>query len=234
MKVKAKIKTYPDGSKKIYEYMLPYQKAINAEQFEKSLPRMKTEEQKKKDLEESRRSNLYKTKARIKDYILSNDFTHFITFTFATERNDDDRAFARMRNWLKDQQRKHGKFIYIVIPERHKTGEIHFHLVIGDYAGDLVDSGVKHGGNTVYNVVDWRHGYSTATEIRNKQKTASYMTKYIVKDMEKNVVGKGKKKYWSPQGLKKPVVEYFEDIPDMSNAELHFDGDTCKIYQLSK
>lgn len=234
MKVRSKIKTYPDGTKFIYNYDQPFQINYNLREFEKKIGRVKTEEERKRDLEESRRSNLFKTKRKVKDYVLSNEFTQFWTFTFGTEREDDERCFSRMRDWLKNQRRKHGPFIYLLVPERHKTGEIHFHGVLGGYPGELVDSGVKHEGNIVYNAVDWRHGYNTVTKIRSQEKAASYMTKYIVKDMDKNVVGKGKKKYWSSQGLREPVIEYFEDIPDISNAELQFDGDTCKIYQLTK
>ena len=36
-----------------------------------------------------------------------------------------------MSNWLRRMKRKYGKFDYIMIPELHKDGAIHFHGVTG-------------------------------------------------------------------------------------------------------
>ena len=74
-----------------------------------------------------------------------------------------------MSNWLRRMKRKYGKFDYIMIPELHKDGAIHFHGVTGGLNAVICDSGVKHKGVTVYNCTDWNHGFTTLTKIRDKE-----------------------------------------------------------------
>jgi len=214
MLVKAKIKIYPDGTKKTYVYKneflktrLPSSERVFISE-DKRTPEMIEEERKN-----SERMNLIRTKNKIKDYCLSNDFDMFWTLTFAKERNDDQRCFNRLRDWLKYMKKKYGLFDYIFIPERHKDGCIHFHGVTGGFGGEMVDSGVKHANQTVYNCLNWKFGYSTVTVVRDQKKTASYITKYVTKELSQEIVGKGKKKYWASRGLKLPVEKYLDHNP---------------------
>ena len=39
------------------------------------------------------------------------------------------------------------------------------------------------------------------------KKTATYVTKYVTKEMQNSIVGKGKK-YWCSRGLRLPAVSY--------------------------
>jgi hypothetical protein len=86
---------------------------------------------------------------------------------------------------------------YIFIPEPHKDGAYHFHGLLAD-TGDMVfsDSGrvVKDGKAykrcksnaecpVIYNLDNWKFGFSTATVVRSNCKCVSYLTKYITKDL---------------------------------------------------
>lgn len=228
MLVKTKIKEYPDGSKIAYVYEKEYIKGTDAKkentgskgEYEPDSP------------EYIKYRNYQKSKTKIRDYVLCNEFKWFITLTFKDERADDEACFKKLSNWLKHMRRKHGKFNYVILPERHKTGEIHFHGVIGDYIGGMTYSGVKHKGVPVFNIDDWeKNGHSTATEIESKNKTATYITKYVIKDMDQDLVGKGKKKYWSSRGLTLPAETYYSDIPFSAKNEV-WSNDSVKIYNL--
>lgn len=215
MLVKCKIKEYPDGSKMAYIYNNEYVKGVSDTTSDSLVlvSNEKTDDEIEQEKLHSQHMNLMRTKSRIKDYCLSNDFDMFWTLTFGSKRDSDELCFKRMSNWLEYMKKKYGLFDYIFIPERHKDGCIHFHGVTGRFKGVMNDSGKKERGHIVYNAADWKHGFSTVTVIRDSKKTASYITKYITKELTQEIVGKGKKKYWSSRGLRKPVESYFDYNP---------------------
>lgn len=227
MLVKTKIKEYPDGSKVAYVYEKEYIKGIDSQKesnghngtYEPDSP------------EYIKRRNYQKAKAKIADYVRCNEFEWFFTLTFGFDRYDEEGCFLRLSNWLKNMRRKHGKFNYLIIPERHKDGAIHFHGVVGNYLGDFSFSGKYHKQIPIFNIDDWKHGFSTATKIVSKDKTANYITKYVTKDMDQKIVGKGKKKYWCSRGLTLPVEKYYSDIPFSAKNEV-WSNDSVKIYSL--
>lgn len=216
----AKEKVYPDGTKKTYVYKTGFPVGFEKEEvnFTDSKTDLKDDKEIQKEKENSEYMNLVRTKRQVQDYCLSNDFDMYWTLTFATEREDDLRAFKRLSNWLDYMKDKYGLFDYIFIPERHKDGCIHFHGVTGGFRGEMVKARkngrlIYHKGLQVYNCSNWKHGFSEVTYIKDIKKTASYITKYITKSLMQEIVGKGKKKYWSSQGLRKPVENYLGHNP---------------------
>lgn len=226
---KTKIKLYPNGHKTL----TVYHNALKVEKEVNSIPVFYLPENgksdKEKDLEKMR--GVWKIKTKIKDYVLCNDFDCFWTLTFETDRYNYDLAFEKMSKWLAKMRRKYGKFRYIIIPELHKDGAIHFHGVTGGFKGTLTYSGVKHKKAKVYNSSDWEYGFTTITKMRNKEKCASYVTKYFTKDMQNSIVGKGKKKYWLSLGLDLPVVSYSAEDLGKGLEPVH-ENDICSIYKL--
>ena len=226
---KTKIKEYPNGTKvyTVYNTALLIAETDNSIHFSEPLKNEKTAE----ELQLEKNRALWKIKTKIKDYILCNDFDYFWTLTFDSDRYNYAVAFEKMGKWLEKMRKKYGKFNYIMIPELHKDGAIHFHGVTGGLNAVVRDSGVKHKGVKVYNCTDWEHGFTTLTRVRSKEKTATYVTKYVTKEMQNSIVGKGKKKYWCSRGLRLPAVSYTdlnlgEDlIPDYKN-------DVCLIYRI--
>lgn len=218
--IKTKVKTYPDGQQQVtvYNDIIVSHAGENTEKRNGLI--VETEQltleelQKRRDYE--RQKKLWQVRTKIKDYCLSNDFDYFWTITFESDRYDDDLGFEKMQKWLRKMRDKYGTFRYIFIPERHKDGALHFHGVTGGFKGKIIDSGVKHMGSdkrwhTVYNCVDCDLGHTTLSRIRDKKACASYVTKYVTKDLMNSPVKKGKKKYWCSRGLRLPVVEYFEN-----------------------
>lgn len=226
---KTKIKLYPNGDKTL----TVYKSAIFSENISNSVtfsdvPK-KVQSDDEKQLEKMR--SIWKVKTKIKDYVLCNDFDTFWTMTFNSERYDYEVAFEKLSKWLAKMRRKYGKFRYIVIPEIHKDGAIHFHGVFGGFRGVLVDSGVRHQNVKVFNCNDWKYGFTTITRMRSKEKCANYVTKYFTKQMQETVVGKGQKKYWCSKGLELPVVTYSaEDLG--KNLSPVYENDACLIYKL--
>lgn len=143
--------------------------------------------------------------ARVRDLALCNQFTYFVTLTFDAAKIDryDIRAILhKMRVWLDNRVRRRG-LRYILVPELHKDGAIHFHGFFNAGA-EYVDSGTVRrpgskqprrprsaqqraewlaaGGLPVYNVADWAFGFSTAIPLYGDYDAAvSYVCKYVTK-----------------------------------------------------
>ena len=159
--------------------------------------------------------SLQRTKTSIKDIILCNHFEHFCTFTFADHRDDVEVCKARMQYWLKSQQKLHGSFEYLIVPEFHKDGKsLHFHALFRGYRGQLkpaVSSKTgkelfSHAGYQIFDIVSYRSGFGEAAKIEqsdeSRSKVANYVTKYITKDMPQFF---GKKRYWVSRSLVRPL-----------------------------
>ena len=71
---------------------------------------------------------------------------------------------------------------------------------------------MTHWKGDVYNLNDFKWGFTTATPIKDRKRVSSYIAKYLTKEI---VVPKGRKRYWASRALKKPT----EDYVVMSTAE---------------
>ena len=176
-------------------------------------------------------ANLERAKRRARiavvDYARCNPMKYFVTFTLDASRVDryDINAVMRIANrWLDNRVRRHG-LQYVLVPELHKDGAIHFHGLVNN-AVTLRDSGtiarngdkprrprsarerekwLAAGGHIVYNVDDWTLGFTTAIELYGDYGAAiGYVCKYISKAQTKV----GGRWYYSGGGLRKPQKQY--------------------------
>lgn len=160
-------------------------------------------------------SSLMRTKTRITDFTLANQFDLFTTFTFDPEKVDSldfDYAKSKMSNWLKVAKRNSPELKYLIVAELHKvSGRIHFHALMKNYTGELLPAYNKNhtkmykNNRQVFNIGSYNWGFSTAVKIDNIEKVSSYIQKYITKDMLKIT---NKKRYWSSKNLSHPVKNY--------------------------
>jgi len=150
-----------------------------------------------------------RARVAVKDLGLSNPWKYFVTLTLdraKINRYDPREVVRRLNHWLDNQVRRHG-LSYVLVPEHHKDGAIHFH---GFFNGAIrgVDSGHKDkGGHAVYNLPAWGWGFSTAIELYGERRQAvNYVCKYIGKQREKI----GGRWYYSGGNLQRPRVEWFD------------------------
>ena len=181
----------------------------------------------KKEQREPRLDNLKHAVDCVFDIVYQNEWDLFMTLTLrpddSLDRTDPKEVMKLLRNWLADRVKRHG-LRYILIPEEHKNGGIHAHMICNNVF-QLVDSGTKtythfkrpmkdvtaiargldpEQGQTVYNVPEWRYGFTTAIKVYgNPGNLAFYLTKYLTKDMKK-IFGKY---YWSSKNIvRKPQI----------------------------
>lgn len=191
------------------------------------------------DPEDSIQSSVRRSRAMIFDYAKCNNFDMFVTFTFnpkKVNRYDLNVCFTKMQSWLWRQQRKHDNQLkYIIVPERHKDGAIHFHALFEGYTGALKKTKVIQNSNRVYNLPTFRFGFTNMQYLDDDpQKATAYLCKYITKEME---MVHGRRRYWASKNLRKPLKMYnkMHDLnlwPDLQNQV--FVNDALAIYEIPK
>lgn len=189
--------------------------------------------------------SINRTKTKIADYVLCNNFSHFATFTFSPEKVKNRHDFAEMSalliKWLNTEQKNHerkhnSKFKYLIVPERHKNGAWHFHALLENYqnaCGDFYSSKnpfitvkeiktAKRYANRKY-LTRYNLGRSEIAPIRDKTKMANYIKKYITKEL---ITEPNAKRFWSSRNLAKPeiienLVSTNTKIPEKFKTQTH-------------
>lgn len=195
------------------------------------------------------RRSVRRARKAVKDLARSNDWAYFVTLTLDQERcdrYDPVEVLRHLRHWLGNNVRRKG-LAYVLVPEHHKDGAIHFHGLFND-ALEAVDSGTMSipgrkapvkvrseahraaleelGGHAVYNLPGWGWGFSTAIQLYGERDAAiNYVCKYIGKEMmgtagaEAGTPAKiGGRWYYSGGALQRPSVEWFDvDLRDWEN-----------------
>lgn len=212
MRYNSKIKIYPDGN-----YSITYcnKHLFSAEKKSKKNSSKRTSSSglhtKKSNSCINIARSVRRAKDRIFDIIYLNHFDYFVTLTFnpdvVNSYNVID-VMAKFRSWLNNQKQRYD-MSYILVPEYHKSGRIHAHVLI---SGGSLQLSFSHNktkiGQPIYNVDNWNYGFSTAIPIYNDSsvRIANYVSKYLTKSTKK-IFGKY---YWSSRYLKRDVpTDYF-------------------------
>lgn len=152
------------------------------------------------------------------DICRCNEFIYFVTWTFDKTKVDrlDDvkvrRKFTEFQNYLR---KKFPQMFYIAVPEYHKKGGLHFHLLVGGITLEelkAVPAITKHGnlkfknGKQIYNVTRWRLGFSELSIICNGEAAKHYICKYISKqNLDERFFNK--RRYYVSHNIRRPRIE---------------------------
>ena len=214
----AKVYVYPSGSMDIVSSSDPDFGPSGWEQSEdysQALPWDNTEDHRRKCADpetEDRQRSMRRARSKLRRMALANDFKWFVTLTLDPQKVDshDGAAVVKKLNaWCSNMVQRKG-LRYILVPERHKKGGIHFHGFFNDCL-EVVDSGhTDKQGHTIYNLPQWSLGFTTAIELYDDyEKAVGYVCKYVGKQGEKPA-GRW---YYSGGDLKEPEVLYTEINP---------------------
>ena len=226
-------KVFPD-----FVRIIRYKRPLIVENFGTSSNGLANEENSsEKDwLEKS----INRTKTKISDYVLANNFTHFATFTFSPKkvenRHDFKELSQKLMKWLNTEQRNHErnhgvKFKYLIVPERHKDGAWHFHALLEGYQNACADfyssknpfitvKELKKSKRFAFRQYLTRYtlGRSEIAPIRDKTKMANYIKKYITKEL---ITEPNAKRFWASRNLNRPeIIENF--IPELAKIPEEF------------
>ena len=213
-----RVKTYPDGS---VELLACDQAVFHPKGWERAGWHPKGRQRaataaREATPEENQRANLdramRRARAQVRDIALSNPFRWFVTLTLDQARVDrhDMAAITRKLNaWLDNQVRRHG-LAYVLVPERHKDGAVHFHGFFNDAVRAVPSGHADKGGHPIFNLPGWTLGFTTAIQLYGDYHAAvGYVCKYIGKQGEKP----GGRWYYSGGQLARPEVTYADVGP---------------------
>lgn len=162
---------------------------------------------KKSDGDDMLRS-MRRARSKLRRLALANDFEYFVTLTLdpaQIDRHDGAAVVRALSRWADNMARRNG-LRYILVPELHKDGAFHFH---GFMSGDglrVVDSGVQWDGRPVYNLPQWKLGFTTAQRLYGEYRAAvGYCCKYIGKQAGERPLGRW---YYSGGALHEPEKTY--------------------------
>lgn len=185
-------------------------------------------------------NNISRARNKVREYVLCNDFAYFCTFTIDATKYDRyglkeyHKAFA---HWIRDYNRKHGLCVqYVLIPEQHKDGAWHEHgFIMGLLAEHLTAFTLAEKlpkyirqklqkGEPIFNWLPYanKFGFVDIEPIHSRECAASYVTKYITKELEHSVTEIGAHLFYASQGLQKAVelkrgTMVYEPTPDYEN-----------------
>lgn len=230
VKFHSKVKTYPGGMVEILAANRPIFGPSGWEQSDKWDSEKRKPRDGSGDVDRAKR----RAAAKIRDIALCNAFRYFVTLTLSAEqvnRYEIGPVLAKMRTWLDNRVRRCG-LKYVLIPEYHKDGAIHFHGFFND-ALEVVDSGavkipgqkrpkkprssaeldnlLENGAVKLYNLPDWALGFSVAMPLYGDYDAAiAYVCKYVTKAGQKI----GGRWYYSGGALALPEVSYADASAD--------------------
>ena len=210
----ARVKIFPDGRR---EWLVADRKIFRESGWEEE--KQTRVRSPKGECGESLERSRRRAKAQVRDIALCCRFSYFVTFTLDREkvdRYDIAEITRKLNTWLDNRVRRRG-LVYVLVPELHKDGAVHFHGFINDVL-PVVDSGKKtRRGQVIYNLPSWDFGFSTAVRINDDyERTVAYVCKYITKSTQKI----GGRWYYSGGDIKRPEVLYFDmpmdEVPENS------------------
>lgn len=171
-------------------------------------------------LEES----LSRTKSKIFELALCNDWEYFVTLTLNPEyhnRKDLNSYKKKLSTWIKNYNRLHQTDIkYLLIPENHLDGSWHMHgLLMGLPVEHLKEFTLDEKlpikmrieilrGSKLLNWEAYAKtfGYISISEIRDIENISKYITKYITKDLAKTKIELNHHFYYCSKGLNRAEI----------------------------
>lgn len=161
---------------------------------------------------ENERRSYNRTKQNIFAYSRCALWEKFVTFTFngdLVDRYNFDECSKLVRQWLHNQRRNAPDLQYLIVPELHKDGAIHFHGLLAQTENMIFkDSGKRtKDKKIIYNMSKWKYGFTTAIDVYNVHGVSKYIGKYITKELCD--ITKGKHRYFVSNNLQEPTKETF-------------------------
>ena len=196
--------------------------------------------------------SISRSKARVFELAMCNEFNYFCTFTQDKEKRDrfnlfdfrkDFTQFIRNQNRFRTEE---NKIKYLLIPEKHKDGAWHMHgllsglndsdlrrFTLDEYIPERIKKQIRKGEN-VYDWCKYRKsfGYFTCTDIKSKDACAKYITKYISKDFQKNVREIGEHLFFASKGLKGREVILKNCYEECPIEDWDYENDYVKVKEI--
>ena len=172
--------------------------------------------------------NICRARSRVRELAFCNSWEWFVTITLnpdKQDRTDLGRLKTRWNQALKDYAVKYGaRPRYMMIPEHHKDGRAwHLHGLMSG----LCPESMERNPNGYRDIPFFRRrfGWTSLSPIKDRERCASYVTKYITKDL--GSVESGKHLFFASKGLNGATLLFQGDLM----LPWSFENDYVKIYE---
>jgi hypothetical protein len=143
--------------------------------------------------------NIFRAKNKINEYITICNYVlknpSFATFTYSTPQHDMVNAILDWKNFTRRMKRIYPDVAFLRVPERHKSGAVHFHAVLFGLPPDMPCFMVKLGSywkhacppdrlcerHTRSLAHVWSHGFVDLNQVRRPEAVGVYISKYLTK-----------------------------------------------------
>ena len=185
----------------------------------------------KEDLEKYNTINLIRRRQNISDLAYANGcvvpWEYFVTLTF--DDNFVENSYSHelvtkyLHQWLDSQKHQNPNMRYLLVPELHKSGRIHFHGIFSDVPNWYLSPAVNpktgrvifQNGSPIYNLKNYKLGFTTVSKVKNIEAVSHYISKYITKEL---LNLKNKKNFWHSRNLIKPTQTYhLSNLEEINN-----------------
>ena len=199
------------------------------------------EKQERTPGEQKLTESISRSRKMVHELALCNPWEFFGTLTLSPDkvnRVDLNIAYKRIAKFINNyNSRKGAEIKFLIVPEQHKDGAWHFHglfkglplthLVQFSLNDNIPDKlkGYIQQGRSIYNWPAYAaaFGWVTMEPIIDHDRCASYMTKYITKDLQKSSIELHHHVYYCSKGLRRaeivmrePMIKNIEN-PDFEN-----------------
>ena len=153
-------------------------------------------------------NNVSRAKNKILEYALCNEWQYFFTLTIDRKKQDRynlDSYIRALGDWISNYNKKYGTNLkYVLVPEWHpKNGGWHCHGLFANVNPDsLVINEFGYWDMPYYKN---RFGFISISPIKNAEKVAFYITKYVQKDINTRNTEMNKHLYYASNGLSKKI-----------------------------
>lgn len=188
------------GVVEVYEYERPVYKGFKSKGG-------RNQEADEEGKEKNRRDALRRARQEIRRIVNANVGAYgehytakFLTLTFGNKVTDLDKAHYEFKKFIKRMNyylygNKCGNLRYTAVVEFHKSGAIHYHVIIYNIPYTRVE------------VIEriWGNGWVWIKKIDDVDNVGAYVCKYMTKDGDDERL-RGRKCYFNSRGLFKPLV----------------------------
>ncbi len=186
---------------------------VHTSELSDSPGKVRTCELSDRQKEHAIQSSMNRTIQKIYEISRANLWDYFLTLTFdrtKIDSSDYNLLCDKVSKWLNNLRSRYAPDLkYLIVPELHKDGKhYHFHGLLANIGNiTLKDSGIKKNGHTIYNMANWKYGFSTVSKVLESNKVSSYITKYITKEL--CAVSKNKRRYWTSKNCESAKISVY-------------------------
>ncbi len=174
-------------------------------------------------------ASLSRAKRSIREIALCNPWEFFVTLTLRQDRYDLPKFKKDFGVWVGNYNKKYSvKLAYLVIPEEHKDGATHAHGLFQNVAAaSLIHNSYGYLDMPYYYN---RFGYISLSPVRDHDRAASYITKYVTKQPHSQL-GSGEHMFFSSHGLQRAELVGSIFLYKKHAPPPHYENDYVQIYE---